>query len=60
MTRRFETPRTRTGKVDEMERVVHRKKLISRVLPGVPLTRASAFRLTSLLSSEDLPTFERR
>ena len=35
------------------------KKLISRVRPGVLLTRANALRRTSLLSSDDLPTFER-
>ena len=31
------------------------KKLISRVRPGVRLTRANAFRRTSRLSSDDLP-----
>ena len=35
------------------------KKLISRVRPGVLLTRANFFRCTSRLSSDDLPTFER-
>jgi hypothetical protein len=37
-----------------------RKKWISRVRPGVLLTRASVLRRVSRLMSDDLPTFERR
>jgi hypothetical protein len=35
------------------------KKLISRVRPGVLLTRANAFRRTSRFSSDDFPTLDR-
>jgi hypothetical protein len=36
-----------------------RKKLISRVRPGVRLTLANAFLFTSRLRREDYPTFDR-
>jgi hypothetical protein len=36
-----------------------RKKFSSRVLPGVPLTSASPWRLHKVLIVEDLPTLDR-
>ena len=50
---------TIAGQVDETALVPSSKKLISCVLPGVRLTRASAVRSVMALMALDLPAFDR-
>src|SRR6266705_2538194 len=47
------------GRSTNTNPLLTRKKLISRVRPGVRLTLANDFRRTSELRRDDFPTFER-